>query len=298
MKKIILIGVALAVVAVSLASVNAKPSLPNIPGIDPKTLKGLQQGAETVTHMNEANQAWSYKEERATGRVLAARVAASFGGISKNKAWNDYVNKIGRGLVPFSNRPDIKYRFAILNSNDVNAYSCPGGYIFVTKGLLKQVKSEAQLAGVLAHEIAHVSEKHIEKEVRKQKVAGVALEAGLSYAASEGKIDSQQVDVIKKLSDASYEILVKKGYAREDEFEADKLAVKTMARMGYNPAELAVFIRGLGSAKSGSLELILSTHPASEDRAKAIEDQMKGKKWDGLAVLAERLDAIRKANPL
>jgi beta-barrel assembly-enhancing protease len=297
MKKALIVILVAAVVAVALASVNAKPSLPNIPGIDPKTIKNLQQGINTATGMNEANQAWSFKEERATGRVLAARVAASFGGINKNPAWNEYVNKIGRGLALVSNRPDIKYRFAILNTNDVNAYSCPGGYIFVTKGLLKSVKSEAQLAGVLAHEIAHVSQKHIEKEVRKSKVMGVALDSGLSFAASEGQLKADQVDQIKKLGDAGYDILVKKGYAREDEFEADQLAVKTMVRMGYSPVEFQAFVAGLASDKSGSVQALLSTHPASADRAKAIEE-MKNKKWDGLAVLAERLDAVRKANPL
>lgn len=297
MKKIILLSCAVCLL-IGLAAI-AAPSLPNIPGVDPKTMKQLKQGAEAAQQMSQANQGWSFKEERATGRVLAARVAASFGGINKNKAWNDYVNKIGRGLVPFSNRPNIKYRFAILNTDDVNAYSCPGGYIFVTRGLLKSVRSEAQLAGVLAHEIAHASQKHIEKEIRKQKVAGVALDQGLTFASGEGQITKDQADIIKKLGDAGYEILVKKGYAREDEFESDELAVKTMARMGYDPAELQAFIASLGSDKSGKLGVLLSTHPASGDRAKAIEGQIKGKKkWEGLAVLSDRLEAVRKANPL
>lgn len=265
--------------------------------LDPKKLKQLQQGAEAAQQLNQANQPWKFKEERAAGRVLAARVAASFGGINKNQAWNDYVNKIGRGLVPLSSRPDIKYRFAILNSDQVNAFACPGGYVFVTKGLLKAVKSESQLAGVLAHEITHVSEKHIEKEVRKQKVAGVALEQSLDFAAGDGKLSSEQADLIKKIGDAGYEILVKKGYAREDEFAADKGATKMIARMGYAPADFQAFIGSLGTDKSNKMQTLLSTHPAAADREKAIRQMIENKKWTG-ASLDNRLSAIRSANPL
>jgi len=303
MKQTAIIGIVAAVVIAALATVNAAPSLPNIPkipkipGIGGQTGQQIQQGVNAVNQVNQANQAWSFKEERGAGRVLAARVANSFGGIvPQSSPWSQYVNKIGRGLAVVSNRPDIKYRFAILNTDDVNAYSCPGGYIFVTRGLLRSVKSEAALAGVLAHEIAHVSEKHIEKAIRKQKVAGVALEQGLSFAASEGQISDQQADMLKKLGDAGYDILVKKGLDREDELEADRIAVKTMAMMGYNPSEYKAFVGTLGG-KDSKLAVLASTHPAAADRVKAIEEQIT-KKMDGLAVLEERLEAVRKASPL
>jgi predicted Zn-dependent protease len=300
MKRAPSLAVMLAPIAVLAVFVAVRVLAGPLPGIDPKQMQQLQQGAQTVGQINKANQPWSNKEERATGRVLAARVAASFGGVWKNEAWTAYVNKIGRGLVPLSNRPDIKYRFAILNSEDVNAFSCPGGYIFVTKGLLKAVKNEAQLAGVLAHEIAHVSEKHIEKEVKQQKLAGIALEQGLNFAASEGQLKPEEVEAMKKIGDAGYEILVKKGYSREDEFEADRLAARTMFKMGYQPEALVEFVRSLGSNKTSQLQVLLSTHPAAEDRAKTIKEQIESKQWktDGLALLADRLERMKTQNPL
>ena len=78
-----------------------------------------------------------------------------------------YINIIGRALAPYGKRPDIKYMFGILDTDDINAYSCPGGYVFVTRGLLKILDNEAQLAAILGHEIGHIGDKDIEKEVRK-----------------------------------------------------------------------------------------------------------------------------------
>ena len=176
MKKIMMMALAAGLIATGFIYLS-DVSLAQFKLPDMKDLKDLDKGMnliESGQKLVDAAKPWPYPEERATGRVLAAKVAASFGGVWRGnphaEAWNKYVNKIGRGLVPYCNRPDIKYRFAILNSEDINAYSCPGGYIYVTRGLLKALNNEAQLAGILGHEIGHVSQRHIEKEVKKQQV--------------------------------------------------------------------------------------------------------------------------------
>ena len=132
---------------------------------------------------------------------MAAQLAKAYGGVWQNDAWTKYVNLVGRSLVPKCDRPDIKYRFAILNSKEVNAFSCPGGYIFITKGLLKRCKNEAELACVSAHEIVHTAKRHVENGLKNQKVAGAMLEGGLGIAQAQGaKLSAQQLDTIKKLA--------------------------------------------------------------------------------------------------
>lgn len=264
----------------------ASAQLPDLRGLDkgldrvikdPKAKQAIDAGRDLV----EAQKPWTYPEERATGRVLAAKVAKNFGGLWMNKEWTDYVNIVGRSLSIYGNRPDIKYRFAILNSDQVNAYSCPGGYIFITRGMLKVINSEAQLAGVLAHEIAHVSERHIEKEVKNQQVAGALLRHGLSFAARDGEITAEQAEALKGIGDLGYEVLVKNGYSRQDEFEADRVATETIYKMGYSPTALAGLLKRLdeGGGKKSDLEVLVSTHPKAGDRIKAINKFVSDKGW-------------------
>lgn len=264
-------------------------------------LNKLGDGAKKLV---DAAKPWEYPDERATGRALAAKVAANFGGIWKGTksadAWNKYVNMIGRGLVPYCERPDIKYRFAILNTDDVNAYSCPGGYIYVTRGLLRQARTEAELAGVLAHEIAHVSQRHIEKEIRKQKAGAGVMDIGLAVAEGSGEITGQQADLISGFSDAGYEILVKKGYAKQDEYEADEVGTKNIYKMGYNPEGLRKFIKLIEKTSTdGKLKVLVSTHPGADKRADKLKDLIKKKGWDeDRPDLKERYNAMKAGNPL
>jgi predicted Zn-dependent protease len=231
----------------------------------------------------EAMKPWTYPEERSTGEVLAAKVAASFGGVLPDKNWNYYVNLVGRGLALYSKRPDVKYRFAVLNTDDINAYSCPGGYIFITKGLLKLMDNEAQLAGVLAHEIAHASQRHIENAVKQQKLTGIALNEGLNYAQSTGKLDAAQADMARKLGDASWDVLISKGLSQKDEYEADKLGLETSYAMGYTPEGMISMLQklsGMEKEKKGAMKINLSTHPLPSKRVDALNKVISA---DGMA---------------
>ncbi len=249
---------------------------------------------------HEASKPWTYPEERATGRVLAAKVAKNFGGLWKDERWNAYVNLIGRSLVPYSKRSDIKYRFAILDTDDINAYSCPGGYIFVTRGILKLVDNEAHLAGVLAHEIAHVSNRHIEKEVKKQKMGAVVMDHGLEFATREGEITNQQAELLKDVSDAGWKILIRKGYTKKDEFEADHDATKNIYKLGYNPHGLRGLLKKIkqGKGKSKDWEVLLSTHPPADKRIDKIKDYIEKKGWESQPVLKDRYQAMMQDHPV
>ncbi|MCS7308230.1 MAG: M48 family metalloprotease, partial [Aquificaceae bacterium] len=116
------------------------------------------------------------------GRELAVKIVGTYP-LLRDRELTMYVNKIGKYMTLYSNRPEVEFRFGILNTDHVNAYSAPGGYIFITKGCLMLVKDESELAGILAHEIAHVSERHIVKElnIRGESVVGLG---GLSALLS------------------------------------------------------------------------------------------------------------------
>ncbi|HUT52196.1 MAG TPA: M48 family metalloprotease [bacterium] len=281
--------------------VMAQFKMPDLKDLD--KAKGL---IETGKKVADASKPWTYPEERATGEVLAAQVASSFGGVWRgNKsadAWTAYVNKIGRGLVPYGNRPDIKYRFAILNSDDINAYSCPGGYIFVTRGLLKSLNNEAQLAGVLAHEIAHASERHIEKAIKNQKVMSAVLEGGVNFAQAQGKLDGNQATLAKNLGNAGFDILTKTGLSQADEFEADKVGTETIYRMGYTAAGISSYMKRLRDAegtKGSQMKYILATHPSPDARVTKLKQLMDKQGMDvNRPNLADRYQAMVSSNPV
>jgi beta-barrel assembly-enhancing protease len=267
-----------------------------------KAKNTVDKVVEPAKSLYDAGKPWPYPEERAAGRALAARVAGAFGGVWQDKAWTEYVNQVGRGLVPYSNRPDIKYRFAILNTADINAYSCPGGYIFITKGLLKEIKNEDQLAGVLAHEIGHVSERQIEKAMRQEKQLGALLQGGLTIAQDTGNLSGDQAQLAKQMSDLSWEILIKKGLSQQDEFEADRVAVDNMAKMGYNPMGLHQVLARLKELSGGSgskMQVMLSTHPAPEKRMEQVMQTITGKGYNqSKPTLDARYTEFKSKHPL
>jgi predicted Zn-dependent protease len=288
---ILLAGVMLA--AVSLAQI------PNIPGLDKDAQKNIEKGIEAGKKVDEANKPWKIKDERATGRALAAKVAKNFGGLYQDKAWDDYVNLVGRSLAIVSKRTDTKYRFAILNDNSVNAYSCPGGYIFITKGLLKRIKNEAQLAGVLGHEIGHVSAKHIENELKKQQNLNIGVGLGVDVAGD--KLSKKDVKMIADVTDGAYDILISKGYAREDEFEADKLGCMNIYQLGYAPQGMVQLLKQLQEGgKSKDTNVLFSTHPPTPDRIQALNDFIAKKGWsdEGRSLMEERWQKMMAEHPL
>src|SRR5438094_7108126 len=167
-----------------------------------------------------------YEEESSIGQAIALQVVARYGGVSDQSDLTKYVNLVGRAVASTCDRPDIPYHFAVLNHDSINAFAAPAGYIFVTRGLLKQVRNEAELAAVLGHEIAHVSQKHILEVIQRSKrLAGIS-EAGLAYA-------HQNPDAFKGLIDAAVKKLLDEGLDQEKEIEADQLGDVSHERDGH-----------------------------------------------------------------
>lgn len=202
-------------------------------------------------------------DEIKVGREVAANLAARYG-LNEDPAKLRYLNLAGLAVARRCDRSNLTYHFAILKSNELNAFAAPGGYIFVTEGLLNFLKDEAELAGVLAHEIAHVTQRHIVKAIRQAN----ALAAAEDLAAAGG----HDIAKYQKLSDFSIHLL-SKGLSRDDELEADRLGTALAARVGYDPTGLRTSVERIGAGKESDILLARfnKTHPPTAERLRAID---------------------------
>jgi predicted Zn-dependent protease len=251
---------------------------------DKKTSRILQKSVGAV----QAFQPIGLEEEMAIGGSLALEVFHKFGGMYKNPALQNYVSLVGKSVAEVSDRPEIDYYFAVLNTDHPNAFATPGGYVFVSVGLLRMVQNEAQLAGVLGHEIAHITQKHALKTLQRSKMlSGLS---GLSMAAmdkDEGLFDQ----VINEVSN----VLFTRGLDKDLEFEADKFGTEFAYRMGYHPAGLKEFIKVLGQSSSGKSSIFMSTHPGPAERFQGLSRLLPQYKAVGLyPTLARRYQATVK----
>jgi len=206
-------------------------------------------------------------EEIQLGRDIAANLAARYG-LVESASEVRYVNFVGQALVSHSERKKIPYHFGILHTSEVNALAAPGGYVFITQGLLDTLKDESELAGVLAHEISHITHMHIVKAIRQANL----LDGSKDLAAASG----QNVDQFAPLSDFSINLL-SKGLSRGDELEADKYGTLLAARTGYDAYGLRRSIEGLALKQKTVLMMdrFNKTHPPAKDRLKVIDHTIK-----------------------
>ncbi len=178
---------------------------------------------------------------------------------------NAYIGSVGNALTPLTHRPEMPYSFRGVNAVYVNAYAFPGGTIAVTRGLLLEMQSEAQLAGLLAHEIGHVTARHSAAAMS----AAMAGQLGLALAGVAAAIWAEDyADLAVGLGGAGAFLFLAK-YSRDNEREADKLAIQYMTQAGYDPeglVELMDILRRLNQRQPGAIEVMFSTHPMSEER--------------------------------
>src|SRR5262249_40323336 len=159
---------------------------------------------------------------------------------------NAYLNAVGKNLAARSSRPLLPWTFGAVESDAVNAYSAPGGYVLVTRGLLKRMKTEAELAGVLAHEIGHINHRHALEQYKKSKYgACTAGGLGQQLASNEGGAAGSILassDLFKKVVDQAVDNIVKVGYAKDAEFDADREALDLVILAGYDPKPFIGFL--------------------------------------------------------
>lgn len=209
-------------------------------------------------------------DEKEIGAEAAALLLGA-APILDDDALQRYINKVGMWVAIQSDRPDLPWRFAVLNDPDINAFAAPNGYVFITKGMLARLQSEAELAGVLGHEIAHVVERHHLVAIRKQartKLLGLAASA----AMEEKRHDAGQVAALINGAKTIYG----KGLDRKDEYHADRLGVVLAARAGYDPYALPAVLQMLDriNPDASELGLLFKTHPKPADRLERLDTVM------------------------
>lgn len=232
-------------------------------------LKGLKDKAQKA---REALKPMSVEEEKQVGQEVAAKLIATFG-LVPDDALIDYVNLVGRTVAAQSERQEVPFRFAVLNSDAVNAFSAPGGYIFITKGALLLCEDEAELAGVLGHEVGHVSGRHVLKIYERDK----AMRAGMDEAGS-------RMPGSRYLDDFSKKILIKvidQGLVEGDEFDADQRGIKYAHMAGYPADGLSRFLSKLDQATTseGKTSFWTKTHPPTAKRNERITSLINSQSW-------------------
>jgi predicted Zn-dependent protease len=208
----------------------------------------------------------SPQQEAAVGAQEHQRIMQQFGGAIKDAALQDYVSMVGQRVARDTERPDVQYTFHVLDTPVVNAFALPGGYVYVTRGLLALANSEAQLASVLAHEIGHITARHSAERYSHGVVT--SLGAAVLSAALDSKGAAQALNTGSDLYITSY--------SRKQESQADELGIRYLDRAGYNPLAMSEFLTGLGrysafeSQEKGQQiqqASYFSTHPQTETRA-------------------------------
>ena len=219
---------------------------------------------DQVRTLNKAAREPDEKEEIAIGQDVAARLVGAAPLVSDARI-QQYVNRVGRWLALQSERPDLPWHFGVLDAPQVNAFAVPGGTIFITRGLLARTTSEAELAGVLSHEIVHVVKKHHLKAIQKGAMAS------LSADAAGAALTNVNPEARGKLIAFGTE-MYSRGLDKGDELEADRLGVVIAARGGYDAYGLPAVLQTLQAmnAQDSTLALMFKTHPAPAERLDAL----------------------------
>lgn len=205
----------------------------------------------------------SLEDEIKMGRETAQSLEAKYG-LSQDYYLNERVDRIGQRLAAVCGRNEITYSFKVLNSNEVNALACPGGFIYVFKGLLDYMPSDTELAGVLGHEVGHVAKKHTVHSIEKQLWTSLIL-----LAATRG----QGLGLVQAAQQALFA-----GYSRTDERGADKEGVNNTIKAGFNPYAMLITVQKLDdlSKQGGGANYgLFSSHPEPEERVKRVLKQLK-----------------------
>jgi predicted Zn-dependent protease len=201
----------------------------------------------------------STNRELAMGREADPAIISEYG-LYPDDATQKYVDSVGQKLARVSHLPSLTFHFRVLDTPVVNAFALPGGYIYITRGIMAYVNSESQLAGILGHEIGHVTARHTAQQVTQQQIAGIGLIAGAIF-----------VDAFRPYSGLAQQglgILFLK-YSRDHETQADELGIQYAARAGYDPRTIPstyATLKRISDRSGSSLPNFLSTHPDPGDR--------------------------------
>jgi len=235
----------------------------------------------------------SEKDEVTIGRDMAGTVLGA-APLVDDPHLQSYVNKVGRWIASQGERADLPWRFGVIETNGINAFATPGGYILITRGLYQTLDNESQLAGVLGHEIAHVIKRHHITVMQKQAGTQGVVNLGSAYLSSRGGAGGAVANQFSGM----FADLLTKGLDKEAEYESDHLGVVLAARAGYSPNGLVEVLKKL-EARAGepSLNLLFTTHPHPRDRLQKLAELMTPRAGDLPAGTTPALQSVAAAAP-
>jgi predicted Zn-dependent protease len=233
--------------------------------IDPNVAAAISVSARAI---GTAAEDITPEQEYFIGRAVAANILSTYRLWNGSPALVAYLNHICAAITINSPLPEIfnGYRVAILDSNEINAFATPGGHIFLTRGLINAAGSEDALAGVIAHEVAHIQLMHGIRAIRNTRITQAILVTGTAAAGAATGMDVNQLtDVFNESVGEIVQTMVQNGFSQAQEFEADNLAMALVASAGYNPSGLVDMLRALGTAQTAGSGFGRS-HPTPADR--------------------------------
>jgi len=210
------------------------------------------------------------QEEKTIGNSVAVEIVSRYGGLLRDETITRRINLVGKSVARYCSRPELTYRFGVLNSTTINAFSAPGGDVFITKGLYDLIQNDDQLAGVLAHEITHVSERHaltiIESTEKREGILGLGEAAGTAF---------KKVDIAKygPLVNSGVKVICETGFDPKTEYAADLGGSRLAATVGYAPNGLEQALKTLQTHESGKVTFF-PTHPTLKKRIAKLDDDM------------------------
>jgi predicted Zn-dependent protease len=218
-------------------------------------------------------------EEQALGQAVSERIRTRYG-VVQDAGVHRYISLVGTAMAQRSTRPGLPWTFIVLDTDGVNAFAAPGGFIHVTRGALALVKDEAELAGVLGHEIIHVTEKHTIRAIQKSKAVQMGAAETLSGSAG----------LMERAVTATYDNIVERGFGRAEENESDEKGVALANQTGYAPRGLVGFLTTLKDRNKGASEKrgLFASHPEMQDRLDRITKQVTAQKLTATATVQPR----------
>lgn len=235
--------------------------------------------AKTIADLNISEQ-----DEYEIGAMVSEKIRQRYG-VVQDKSVHRYVTLVGATLATRSSRPNIKWQFIVLDTDGVNAFAAPGGFVHITRGALALLDDEAELAGVLGHEIIHITEQHTIKAIKKSKMTDLGIEAGAAQAPGGGLGQAAMEKIAGKAAE-----MVMAGFGRGEELESDNKGIAIANEAGYQPLGLSGFLMRLQERNKASEEKqgLFASHPEMKERLDKLASRAKGLSPAGTATLAER----------
>jgi len=226
-------------------------------------------------------------EEVSLGQEISARVCARYG-VVQDPEIHKYVSLVGNVLTRQTPQTGIAWHFIVLDTDGVNAFAAPGGFVHLTRGALALMKSEAELAGALSHELAHVTKKHTVRAIQKNKLVQMGV--------NDTDVKSNQ-ELFKRLTDEGTRVVMS-GFGRAEELEADGEGIATSEKAGYSPSSLKTFLAAikLRNGNSNARQGFFSSHPELEERLQKIDARIELEKWTASVRLEDRFSSNVKYN--